>query len=90
MKINFWKDYDKSSNDNTPLRIDAHSRTWFGGIEYTNLDIERINAYVKANNIDLSKTVINADFMNTMEEWYLSLAEKYAESMAKEEREDKE
>lgn len=78
MKVDFWKNYDEIKDDltnATPLRIDIEHRTWWGDKEYSNLDWVRINAYAKANNIDLNETPVDADFMNTMEEWYLDLAE---------------
>ena len=79
MKVDFWKNYDEVKDNltnATPLRIDIEHRTWWGDKEYSNLDWVRINAYAKANNIDLNETPVDADFMNTMEEWYLKLAEK--------------
>lgn len=77
MKIDFWKDYDgKNGDDIPPLRVNVikhsfHYSTW----EYTGLEMVRIKAYAKACGIDLKTTPINAEFMNTMEEWYLTLAE---------------
>lgn len=78
MKVDFWKNYDEVKDNltkATPLRIDIEHRTWWGDREYSNLDWIRIQAYAKANNIDLNETPVDADFMNTMEEWYLDLAE---------------
>ena len=80
MKISFWKNYDVKSSENIPpLRIDVHRKTWWGDVEFSGLDYERIKAYAKANDIDLYETPVNADFMNTMEEWYLNLAYSYNE-----------
>ncbi len=77
--IDFWKNYDaKSGTTPTPIRgqIIKHS-TYFGEYSYEGLDFERIKAYCKATGRKFERQIVNATFMNEMEEWYLNLAEQY-------------
>lgn len=60
--VDFWKDYNPSSNEKIPS---------MRGIDY-----ERIKAYCEAIGVDMYKQPINAKFMNEMEDWYLNLAER--------------
>lgn len=62
--IDFWKDYNPSSNEEIPS---------MRGIDY-----ERIKAYCEAIGVDCFKQSINAAFMNEMEDWYLNLAKQYS------------
>ena len=76
--IDFWKDYDGTNSDSIPhLRVDANKHSWWhGSWEYSGLDVERIKAYCKATSKDFHSQTLNAEFMNTMEDWYLNLAER--------------
>lgn len=77
--IDFWKDYDGTNSDSIPhLRVDVNKPSWWHGTwEYSGLDIERIKAYCKATGKDFHSQTLNAEFMNTMEDWYLNLAKQY-------------
>lgn len=78
--IDFWKDYDGTNSDSIPhLRVDVNKPSWWhGSWEYSGLDVERIKAYCKATGKDFHSQTLNAEFMNTMEDWYLNLAEQYS------------
>lgn len=84
-KIEFWKDFDGTNSDSIPhLRVDVNKHSWWhGSWEYSGLEVERIKAYCKATGKDFHSQTLNAEFMNTMEEWYLNLAEDYAKNKPK-------
>ena len=89
MKIDYWKDYDPHIplEEQHAFRMDCVDK-YRGHFVFEGLDALRINAYFMANNIkpdkesyfghyvdkDSKYIVLNADFMNKMEEWYLQLA----------------
>ena len=75
MSCDFWQ--DANSRGMKPIRATVtHDRTFWNKYEYSGLDYERIKAYMKALDMDIERTIIDAKFLNGMEEWYLELAER--------------